>query len=86
MSTKILFSSQIRAARAFLKLSQTELAKLANLSPQTITTLEKNDEAIEKAAVQTITKIKNIFENNGIKFLYPKEEKSINGIGIEYSK
>ena len=83
MSTKILFSSQIRAARAFLKLSQSELARLADLSPQTITTLEKNDEAIEKAAVQTIMKIKNIFENNGIKFLEPETD-TTSGIGIRY--
>ncbi len=80
----MLISEQIKAARAFLKINQDELAEMSGLSSRTIKVLETDQDALESANQKTIKKIKSALEERGIKFLNPKEENSIDGIGVRY--
>jgi len=78
----MIFSSQIRAARGFLGMSQFELATETGLSLHTIQKLEKEEEFIKKANFATIDKIKTTLENKGIKFTFSRE-KDENGNFLE---
>ena len=69
----MLFSYQIKAARAILGISQLQLGKLAGLHFKTIHNLENSDKRIKKASLETIEKIKNGLDKKGIKFLFPEE-------------
>ena len=82
----IIFSAQLRAARGVLKISQAELALATGLSLPTIKNLENGDEAIEKANLLTIKKIKEAFEERGINFNFYKDSdnKQINEIGVSF--
>lgn len=80
----MLLSGQIRAARGFLKISQTDLATLTGLSINTIQRLEIDDIFLEKASGRTLKKIRIVFEDRGIEFLYPKEKNGIIGTGVRY--
>ena len=87
---KILFSremitaGQIRAARGMLKMNAQELAEESGLNAATISRIEKDDIELEKAGITTIKKIKTALELKGIRFLKPKEEGFIDGVGIRY--
>lgn len=63
----------MRAARGMLKMSQAELAEQTGLSIPTVKALESDDEAIEKANMSTIKKIKETYEERGIKFTFSKD-------------
>lgn len=78
----MLYSFQIRAARAVLNLSALELSDIADVNPGTVRNLENSDDAIEKAEMKTIKKIKSALEERGIKFLNPSENAP--GAGIRY--
>jgi transcriptional regulator with XRE-family HTH domain len=81
----MLYSVQIRAARAALNLSALELAEIADVNAGTVRNLENSDDAIEKAEMKTIKKIKSTLEERGIKFLSPSEVDGIlTGAGIRY--
>lgn len=69
----MIFSAQIRAARGLLSISQVELAAESGLSLQTIKNLEQNEEAVKKASLLTIEKVKNTLENKGVRFTFSKE-------------
>lgn len=69
----MIFSSQIRAARGLLSISQVELAAESGLSLQTIKNLEQDEEAVKKASLMTVEKIKNTLENKGVRFTFSKE-------------
>lgn len=69
----MIFSAQIRAARGLLSISQIELAADSGLSLQTIKNLEKDEEAVRKANLATVEKIKNTLENRGVRFTFSKE-------------
>ena len=79
----IIFSSQIRAARGFLKISQLELAMATKLSLPTIKNLESDDDAINRANLLTVKKIKEALEERGIKFTFHKGDgDQISEIGV----
>ena len=78
----MIFAIQIRGARGLLKMSQTDLAKETGLSLQTITRLESDEEAIKKASLDTIMKIRNVLREKGIKFIAPRSNESLNGVGV----
>ncbi len=80
----MLTSEQIKAARIFLSINQEELAEISGLSAGTIKILETDQLALENANQKTIRKIRTALETKGIKFLAPKEENSLAGIGLRY--
>ena len=74
-------SKQISGARAILGISQTILAKKAGLALTTISRIEKSEDFLNTAGVDTIKKIKLAFEEEGIEFLDDE-----NGIGVRLKK
>jgi transcriptional regulator with XRE-family HTH domain len=80
----MLIPEQIRAARAILKIKQSDLAKTCGISLPTIKRYEADNEALGSASQNKIAKIKSAFESQGIRFLDPKEENSISGVGLRY--
>ena len=63
----MLYSAQIRAARALLGWSQTQLARRAGLGLATLQRIER-DEGIEKGKFSTVIKIQKALEQAGIHF------------------
>jgi len=61
------YSSQIRAARALLGWSQTELARTAGVGLATLQRIEQND-GVVKGNFSTILKIQKALEQAGIVF------------------
>jgi transcriptional regulator with XRE-family HTH domain len=61
------YSAQIRAARALLGWSQTQLARRAGLGLATLQRIERN-EGIEKGKFSTVIKIQKALEQAGIHF------------------
>lgn len=79
----MLFSAQIKAARAMLDLKQSDLAEITGLSTSTIKRLEGDDNQIKIASIETLEKIKTALEDRGIKFLPAKEaDKPNEGFGL----
>jgi transcriptional regulator with XRE-family HTH domain len=78
----IIFSSQIRAARGLLKISQLDLALESGVSIQTIKNYEDSDTKIRKGSLETIDKIRSAFEQKGVKFVCSKEGDKITNIGV----
>jgi len=78
----MIYGIQIRGARGLLKMSQAELSKLTGISVQTIVRLESNEEAVKKAGLDTLVKIRNILKEKGVKFIAPKSDESLNGVGV----
>lgn len=66
----ILTRQQCRMARAALGLSVRELAKLADVSPNTITRLERG-EVLHR---RTARVIRSVLENQGIEFIAEAEQ------------
>ena len=62
------YSAQIRAARALLGWSQTQLARRAGLGLATLQRIER-DEGIEKGKFSTVIKIQKALEQAGIHFI-----------------
>jgi transcriptional regulator with XRE-family HTH domain len=60
--------AQLRAARAMLKLEQTELAELSKVSLETVRRLERMD-GLLLANVKTVSNLQNALEGEGIIFL-----------------
>jgi hypothetical protein len=79
----MLSSVQIRAARGCLAISQVEVSKETEISLNTIYRLESDPEAVGKANMANIKKIKVFFEKRGIKFLPPSEPDGT-GEGVRY--
>lgn len=80
----MLSSGQIRAARAFTKMSALELAKLTGLSLTTIQRIENDESLLEKASGVTIRKIREAFENAGVEFIDAVEKDGISGYGVRF--
>lgn len=80
----MLSSSQIRAARAFLGISQAELAESSDISARTIAKIEIDEKAAENADQKTIRKLKTAFENKGIKFTVSEEKDGTAVFGIKF--
>ena len=66
-------AAQIRAARALLKLSQTEVAKIASVHVATIRRLEASTGI--RGAADTLWKIQQALEAAGVEFISQKGEK-----------
>ena len=62
------YSAQIRAARALLDWSQTQLARRAGVGLATLQRIERN-EGIEKGKFSTVIKIQKALEQAGIHFI-----------------
>ncbi len=61
-------SEQIRAGRALLRLTITDLAKLANIGEATIKRIEAGS-GLPSANVRTIDSIIRAFQNAGVEFI-----------------
>jgi len=79
----MIFSSQIRAARGLLQISQVELAKKSGISLSTIKALENDDEAIKKSSLGIIEKIKNSLEKDNIRFISKRTNDENIEIGVK---
>jgi len=66
-------SSQIRAARALLGYSQTDLSKLASVSATTVKRIEASAEI--RGSAETFWKIQTALEEAGIEFISADETK-----------
>jgi predicted transcriptional regulator len=64
----MLSSSQIRGARAILRLGQAELAEAADISLETVKRIESMEGEL-KIRLDTLTKIKTALEKAGIEFI-----------------
>lgn len=71
----MLNKEQLRAARAWLGLSQTELAKISKVAPQTIKNFERDASAPYE---RTLRDIQKALEELGIEFVFDGGE----GVGI----
>jgi transcriptional regulator with XRE-family HTH domain len=60
--------AQLRAARALLRLEQEELARVANLSVQTIRRLEGRSGRINDARIGTLNDLTSAFAARGVTF------------------
>ena len=65
---QMLSSSQIRGARAILRLGQAELAKAADVSLETVKRIEAMEGEL-KIRLDTLTKIKTALERAGVEFI-----------------
>lgn len=82
----MLYRKQILAARAFLEITQSDLANLSGVAAVTIGKIEASDNAFDKASSITIRKIREALIKQGIKFLPPTDEADgISGIGVRFS-
>jgi transcriptional regulator with XRE-family HTH domain len=81
----MIFSAQIRAARALLGISQAELAIESKISIQSIQRYEQDDIFIKKASTQTMEQIKGVLEDRGVRFVFLKEDGKIIDIGVRLS-
>ncbi len=79
----MLSSSQIRAARAFLGISQAEFAEISDISVRTIAKIELDEKAAENADQKTMRKIKGAFESKGIKFSSSEEKDGVIVFGVK---
>lgn len=73
-------SDQIRAARALLKWSRTDLADQSGVGFSTLMRLESAD-GIPSSHVKTLEALKKAFESAGIEFIGTPEE----GAGVRWS-
>ncbi|HAY05053.1 MAG: XRE family transcriptional regulator [Hyphomonas sp.] len=60
--------AQLRAARAMLNWSQSELARRAELSVETIKRLERMEGSLDATKVSTLSAITKAFAKEGIEF------------------
>src|ERR1700760_4968287 len=67
LNVLLLTGEQIRAGRAFLRLEQTELAKAAGVSLETVKRLERMRGPVE-ATTRTVGALANAFRTRGIVF------------------
>jgi transcriptional regulator with XRE-family HTH domain len=66
-------AAQIRAARALLDMSQSDLAKIASVHVATIRRIEAATEV--RGAAETLWKIQTALEKSGIEFIPAEEQK-----------
>lgn len=77
----MLTSAQMRAARAYLDLSQKDLAAESGVSVPTIQRLEKGDRVV-KANMDTLMKILAVFERSGLQLISDGETSLSGGRGL----
>lgn len=79
----MIFSSQIRAARGLLQISQIELARKAGISLSTVKALENDEEAIKKSSLGTLEKVKNSLEKDNVRFTTKKTNDNNIEVGVK---
>jgi transcriptional regulator with XRE-family HTH domain len=72
-------AGQVRAARALLNISQTDLAKIASVHVATVRRIEAATEL--RGAVETLWKIQTALEKAGIQFI-PADESAGPGVRL----
>jgi len=77
---------QIKAARALIKMSQLELQKRAEVSMATLQNIENDEGKIKTTTFNTLKKIKDILEQEGIEFIPPFDDNDPNGSGVKLNK
>lgn len=80
-----IFGFQIKAGRAILRMSQSELESLSGVSIPTIQRIEASEENALRANYSTIVKLQNALEKAGVKFLKPTGFDG-NGAGVRLWK
>lgn len=78
MSTNLIVSKQIRAARALLGWSQQDLAKTANLGIATVRRFEVST-SVSRGNIETLIKLQRALEKGGIQFI---DQDSQAGYGV----
>lgn len=71
-------SEQLRAARAMLRLDQSEVARMAGVSVETVKRLEKMDGSLNSVRVATLKALRQALEEAGVVFI----EKNGGGAGV----
>lgn len=64
-------------------MSQLELSKKAEVSISTLQNIENDEEAAKATSTRTLERIKITLENEGLKFLNPKEGCGFDGAGVK---
>ena len=80
----MLYSEQLRAARALLRWEQSTVAARAGISVETVKRLERLDGPIVAVKVATIEAIRRAFEAAGIEFIDPEEGKRGPGVALKW--
>ena len=78
-------AEQLRAARAILKLKQSELAEISGVSTASIRRLER-EEGLLGMQVATLEKLQEAFESRGVRFIGDKEASLEGGPGVRLTK
>ena len=80
----MLYSEQLRAARALLRREQSTVAAHARVSVETVKRLERLDGPIVAVKVATIEAIRRALEAAGIEFIDPEEGKRGPGVALKW--
>ena len=80
----MLYSEQLRAARALLRWEQSTVAAHARVSVETVKRLERLDGPIVAVKVATIEAIRRALEAAGIEFIDPEEGKRGPGVALKW--
>jgi transcriptional regulator with XRE-family HTH domain len=78
----MLYSEQLRAARALLRWEQSTVAAKARISVETVKRLERLDGPLIAVKVATVEAIRKAFEAAGIDFIEPEE--GVRGPGVAF--
>lgn len=81
---RVITGSQVRMARAALRISAAELARGSGLSERTIWRIEQTDGIPAKATVESVERLRSYLESRGITFLPEDFETRNGGPGIRY--
>jgi len=80
----MLYSEQLRAARALLRWEQSMVAAHAGISVETVKRLERLDGPIMAVKVATIEAIRRALEAAGIEFIDPEEGERGPGVALKW--
>ncbi len=80
----MLYSEQLRAARALLRWEQSTVAAHARVSVETVKRLERLDGPIVAVKVATLEAIRRALEAAGIEFIDPEEGKRGPGVALKW--
>ena len=70
-------AGQLRAARAYLGLSQTEVVAEAGISLPTLKRLESEASGPQRANLSNVEAVVNVYTNKGIQFLFADRDGAV---------
>ena len=79
----MLTSSQIRAARGCLNISQIEASQKMTVSLGTLQRAEANDKLLSKCSGENVKKMRDFYEESGIEFIPPRKGET-SGHGVRF--